>query len=82
MYLKKNLLENISLQRNSLKSSYIFLLKLNFKKLIIELYILIIFFILIKFKKKKNILKYYRIIINIQFKPKLTYLIIICNSIV
>ena len=56
MYLKKNLLENISLQRNFLKSSYIFLLKLNFKKLIIELHVLIIFFILIKnFFKKKHI---------------------------
>ena len=57
MYLKKKkkiLLENISLQRNSLKSSYIFLLNLNFKKLIIELHLLIIFFILIKFLRKKK----------------------------
>ena len=52
---KKILLENISLQRNSLKSSYIFLLNLNFKKLIIELHVFIIFFILIKFLRKKNI---------------------------
>ena len=57
MYLKKILLENISLQGNSLKSSYIFLLNLNFKKLIIELHVFIIFFILIKFLRKKKHIK-------------------------
>ena len=65
LWLGKNVSLQTSLKRNPSNVFYIFLLNVNFKNLIIGLYILIIFFILTKFQEDKKINSY---VINDMFK--------------
>ena len=53
--MKEKVFFQIILERNPSNSFYIFLLDVDFENLTVELHILIIFFILAKFQKKKNV---------------------------
>ena len=46
----------ISLEKNSTNFSYIFILSVNFKNLIVKLYVFIIFFIFAKFQKDQKLI--------------------------
>ena len=41
----------VSLERNSTNSSYVFILSINFENLTVKLYVFIIFFMFVKFQK-------------------------------
>ena len=53
-FIKNKISLQTNLEINSISSSYISILSMNFKNLIVRLYILITFFVHVKFQKNKR----------------------------